>query len=208
MFPSSRGECLALDSRDRLAPLRRQFALEPADANGLIYLDGNSLGPLPRTTPARVQQVLEAEWGRGLIRSWNTAGWITLSRRIADKIAPLIGAGPDEVVVADSTSVNLYKVLWAATTITGLDAPARRTILTERTNFPTDVYIADTIARDRGLVVELADGDDVAAALSDKTALVMLTHVSYRTGRMHDMLEVTRAAHRSGALVVWDLAHS
>ena len=140
--------------------------------------------------------------------SWNNAGWVTLSQRIGDKIARLVGVGTGELVVADSTSVNLYKALSAAMTIAAADAPARRTILSERSNFPTDLYIADTIARERGFRVRLVDADDLAAAFGGDTAVVMLTHVNYRTGRMHEMLEITRAAHGSGALVIWDLAHS
>ena len=208
MSEPTRDACLALDRDDVLAPLRAQFALDAADAGGLVYLDGNSLGPLPRAAAARVRQVVEAEWGDGLIRSWNDAGWITLSQRIADKIARLVGAGPGEVVVADSTSVNLYKVLSAAAQIVAADAPSRRVVLSDRTNFPTDLYIADTLSRQHGFELRLVDADDVAAAMADDTAVVLLTHVDYRTGRMHDMPAVTRAAHAAGALVVWDLAHS
>src|SRR6478609_6187039 len=135
MSEPTRDACLALDRDDVLAPLRAQFALDAADASGLVYLDGNSLGPLPRAAAARVRHVVDAEWGEGLIRSWNDAGWITLSPRIADKIARLVGAGAGEIVVADSTSVNVYKALAAAMTIATADAPARRTILSERTNF-------------------------------------------------------------------------
>ena len=199
----------ALDAADPLASLRAHFDLDAADARGEIYLDGNSLGPLPRATSARVQQVLHDEWGAGLIRSWNTAGWITLSQRLGDAIAPLVGAGPGELVVADSTSVNLYKALVSAMALATADAPStRRTILSERTNFPTDLYIADTAARERGFTLRLTDADDLPAAIDATTAIVLLTHVNYRTGRMHDMAAVTRAVHAAGALVVWDLAHS
>jgi kynureninase len=204
----TRDACLALDRDDVLAPLRTQFALDAADAGGLVYLDGNSLGPLPRAAIARVRQVVDAEWGAGLIRSWNDAGWITLSQRIAGKIARLLGAGPGELVVADSTSVNLYKVLSAAAWIAAAETPSRRVVLSDRTNFPTDLYVADTLARQHGLDLRLVDADDVAAAIADDTAVVLLTHVDYRTGRMHDMPAVTRAAHAAGALVIWDLAHS
>ncbi len=206
----TREDCAALDRVDPLAPLRGLFALDHADAAGELYLDGNSLGPLPRATPARVQQVVQEEWGRGLIRSWNSAGWITLAQHIGDKIARLVGAGPGELVVADSTSVNLYKALAAAMTLTTADTSAapRRTILSERTNFPTDLYIADTAARERGYALRLVEADDLPAAIAADTAVVMLTHVNYRTGRMHDLAAVTRAAHAAGALVLWDLAHS
>jgi kynureninase len=197
-------DCLALDAADRLAPLREHFDLP----DGLIYLDGNSLGVLPRATPARVQQVVREEWGRDLIQSWNTAGWIDLPQRVGDKIARLIGAGAGEVVAADSTSVNLYKVLMAASHIARQDQPARRVIVSERSNFPTDLYIAESLVRELGWTLRLIEPEEVEAALTRDVAVLMLTHVNYRTGRMHDMAAVTRAAHAAGALVVWDLAHS
>ena len=208
MSEPTRDACLALDRGDVLAPLRARFALDAADAAGLVYLDGNSLGPLPRAAAARVRQVVEVEWGDGLIRSWNDAGWITLPERIAGKIARLVGATPGELVVADSTSVNLYKVLSAAAQMVAADAPSRRVVLSDRTNFPTDLYVADTLARQHGFELRLVDAVDVVPAMTGDTAIVLLTHVDYRTGRMHDMPAVTRAAHAAGALVVWDLAHS
>jgi len=204
----TRDECLALDAADKLAPLRALFSLSRADAEGVIYLDGNSLGALPAATPARVAAVVEEEWGGGLIRSWNTAGWIDLGRRIGNKIAPLVGAQAGEVVIADSTSVNLYKILSAAIAIAKDRAGTGNRILSERTNFPTDLYIADTLARANGFELLLADADEIPALLDERIAIVMLTHVNYRTGRMHRMADVTRAAHHAGALVVWDLAHS
>ena len=210
---TSRAECLARDGADPLAPLRDQFALERVDERGLIYLDGNSLGVLPKKTAARVREVVETEWGAGLIKSWNLAGWITLSRRIGAKIAPLIGAAADEVVVADSTSLNLYKILSAAIArIRGSDpqplSRARPAIVSERTNFPSDLYIADSLARAHGFELVLIDADDIAAHLEARPAILMLTHVNYRTGRMYRMAEITRAAHDAGAIVIWDLAHS
>jgi kynureninase len=217
----SRDSCTARDAADALAPLRSLFALERVDAEGVIYLDGNSLGVLPAVTPARIREVAEIEWGQGLIRSWNTAGWITLSQRIADKIARLVGAGSGEVVVADSTSVNLHKVLSSAIAIcmwsrdpspgvrsAGSKDPAPRVVLSERTNFPTDLYIADTVAKQHGFELVLMDDVDVASHLDERVAIVMLTHVNYRTGYMHDMAAVTRAAHEAGAIMIWDLAHS
>jgi len=204
----SRDDCLALDAGDPLAPLRRLFALERVDAQGIIYLDGNSLGVLPRATAARVQHVVEDEWGAGLITSWNTAGWITLSQRIGDKIAQLVGAGRGELIVADSTSLNLYKVLSAAIAMAKADAPGRRRIISERTNFPTDLYIADTVAREHGFELVLVDESEIGAHLDDRAAVLMLTHVNYRTGHMHSMSGVTRAAHDAGAIMLWDLAHS
>lgn len=214
---TTRNECLARDAADSLAALRTQFALAGADARGLIYLDGNSLGALPAATAARVAAVVEDEWGVGLIRSWNTAprpggsrsgpaGWLHLAQAIGDKIATLIGANPGEVIVADSTSIDLHKVLSAA--IARSLESGRRRILSEGTNFPTDLYIADTLARAHGFEIVLADADDLPAMLDNRVAILMLTHVNYRTGRMHRMAEVTKAAHDAGALVVWDLAHS
>jgi kynureninase len=202
--PITRQQALALDRDDPLAPLRGQFALP----DGLIYLDGNSLGVLPRTTAARVQAVVTQEWGQDLIRSWNSAGWIDLPQHVGDKIARLVGACPGELVVADSTSVNLFKVLSAALTITQADAPGRRVILSERSNFPTDLYIAEALARERGFELVLAEPDDLPALLDARTAVLMLTHVNYRTGRLHDMAALTASAHAIGALAIWDLAHS
>jgi kynureninase len=202
---STREHCVARDAADPLAPLRSRFALERVDEQGVIYLDGNSLGVLPRATADRIRDVVEDEWGAGLIRSWNSAGWITLSQRIGDKIARVIGAGAGEVAVADSTSVNLYKVLNAAIAFAG---DGRRRIVSERSNFPTDLYIAGTLARERGCELALVDADEIPSVLDDRVAILLLTHVNYRTGRMHAMPETTRAAHDAGALMVWDLAHS
>jgi kynureninase len=200
---TTRVDCAKRDLSDSLASLRHLFALERVDAEGLIYLDGNSLGVLPKATADRVRQVVEDEWGVGLIRSWNSAEWITLAQRIAGKIARLIGAGGDDVAVADSTSINLYKVLSAAMAIT-----TRKKILSERANFPTDLYMADTLAREHGFELILVDHSELPEHLTDQLAILMLTHVNYRTGRMHDMADVTRAAHDAGAIVIWDLAHS
>lgn len=201
---ASRADCLALDRADPLAALRAEFVLP----EGVVYLDGNSLGALPRRTAPRLAEVAAREWGDGLIRSWNSAGWIDLSQRIGDKIAALIGAGADEVTVADSTSLNLFKSLSAAVALQRADAPKRRVILSERGNFPTDLYIAESIAASHGLALRLADGARIDEALRDDVAVLMLTHVNYRSGRMHRLAETTRAAHAAGALVVWDLAHS
>jgi kynureninase len=152
--------------------------------------------------------VVHEEWGRDLIRSWNSAGWIHLPGRIGDKIASLIGAGAGEVVVADSTSVNLFKALSAALNLVREQAPQRRRIVSERHNFPTDLYIAESLARERGLELVLVDADEIEAQLDDRLAVLMLTHVNYRTGRIHPMAQLGAAAHAAGALVVWDLAHS
>ena len=188
--------------------LREQFSLPP----GLIYLDGNSLGALPKTTAARVAQVVTEEWGRGLINSWNQAGWFDMPQRLGDRIATLIGAGPGEVVATDSTSINLYKVLSAALLIAKNAHPSRIRILSEASNFPTDLYIAEGLCRAHGGTLELLETEQLAAALAPQAAkdvaVLMLTHVNYRTGAMHDMAALTAAAHRAGVLTVWDLAHS
>ncbi|HEX6164492.1 MAG TPA: kynureninase, partial [Vicinamibacterales bacterium] len=200
----TRDDCLGEDARDPLAPLRDQFALEQIDRDGIIYLDGNSLGVLPKAAITRVKDVVEREWGVGLIRSWNAAGWIDLSQRIGDKIARLIGAGAGEVVVSDSTSVNIFKALHAALAIN----PGRNKILSERINFPTDLYIAETLARDLGLELVLVDRDAITSHLDNQVAILMLTHANYQTGHLHDMRALTSAAQRAGAVTVWDLAHS
>lgn len=200
-----RSDALALDARDPLAPLRALFTLP----DGVIYLDGNSLGALPVAAAGRVQGAIADEWGTGLIRSWNTAGWVTLPERIAAKIARLIGAGAGEVLVGDSTSVNLYKVLASAMAlVTSAGDARRRTIVSERSNFPTDLYIAQSLAAQHGFTLQLVEPDEIAAWLDDRLAILMLTHVNYRTGRMHDMTALTAAAHGCGALAIWDLAHS
>ncbi len=201
---TTRQDLARLDAEDPLAALRELFEIP----EGVIYLDGNSLGVLPKATAARLQQVVLAEWGTGLIRSWNTAGWIDLPQRIGDKIGTLIGAAAGEVVVADSTSVNLYKALSAALMLARADAPERRLIVSERSNFPTDLYIAESLARERGFQLRLVEADEIAAQLNDELAVLMLTHVNYRSGRVHRMVEINVAAHAAGALVVWDLAHS
>ena len=200
----TRTDCLALDAADPLAPLRAQFTLP----EGVIYLDGNSLGVLPESTPARVAQVVQQEWGQGLIRSWNSAGWITLPQRVGDKIARLVGAAPGELVVADSTSVNLFKVLSAALRIAQADAPQRRVIVSERSNFPTDLYIAQSLAAQHGMTLELLAAEDIPARLRDDVAVLMLTQVNYRSGRLWDMAALTAQAHAAGVLALWDLAHS
>ena len=200
----SQQDCRQRDAEDPLRTLRDLFDLPP----GVIYLDGNSLGALPRAVPARVAHVVAQQWGQDLIKSWNSAGWFALPRRVGDRIAPLIGAGGGEVVATDTTSINLYKVLSAALNIAAQDAPGRRTIVSERSNFPTDLYIAEALCRERGCTLRLIEPHEVAASLTPDVAVLMLTHVNYRTGAMHDMAAVTAAAHAAGALVVWDLCHS
>lgn len=198
----SRADCRDLDAADALAPLRELFALP----EGVVYLDGNSLGPMPKAAAVRLARVVEREWGEGLVRSWNAAGWIDLSRSVGDKIARLIGAGPGEVVAADSTSVNLYKALCVALDLAR--GEGRTAILTERRNFPTDLYVADSVARERGVEVRFADTGGPAAAIDVSGAVVLLTQVNYRSGALHAMAQVNRAVHAAGALAVWDLSHS
>lgn len=195
-------DCKRLDAQDPLAALRDLFVLP----EGVIYLDGNSLGVLPKAAPARIAEVVVKEWGEGLIRSWNSASWIDLPQRLGDKLAHLIGAAPSEVVCTDGTSLNLYKVLFAA--LSQMKAGGRKVVLSERSNFPTDLYIAESLCRERGFTLKLIDADELPAALTDEVAVLMLTHVNYRTGAMHDMKALTAAAHAAGALTVWDLAHS
>lgn len=197
-------DCRFLDARDPLRPMRDHFVLP----EGVIYLDGNSLGVLPKTTANRVAEVITREWGQDLIRSWNSAGWFHLPQRLGDKLAPLVGAAPGEVVVTDSTSVNLYKVLSAALSIAAEDTPGKKTIVSERSNFPTDLYIAEGLCRERGYTLQLVEPDGILPALANEAAVLMLTHVNYRTGAMHDMAAITAAAHAAGCLAIWDLAHS
>lgn len=197
-------DCQLRDASDPLRPLRDLFTLP----NGVIYLDGNSLGAMPKAAAARAADVVTREWGQDLIRSWNSAGWFSLPQRLGDRIAKLIGAAPDQTVVTDTTSINLYKVLCAAIAIARQDAPERRTIVSERSNFPTDLYIAEGLCKAQGLNLKLVEPDEIDAALTSDLAVLMLTHVNYRTGAMHNMAAVTAAAHAAGALVVWDLAHS
>lgn len=191
-----------LDQADPLAQYRALFDLP----EGVIYLDGNSLGPLPKATPGRIQQVLHEEWGTQLIKAWTACNWIDLPARIGGKIARLVGAQPDEVLCADSTSVNVFKALSAALALN----PKRRVILSTTDNFPTDLYMAQGLIRqlDKQHELRLVSEDEVSALLTDDVAVLMLTHVNYKTGRMHDMVALTKQAHVCGALVLWDLAHS
>jgi len=197
-------DCIALDANDPLRDLRDAFSI-PAHT---IYLDGNSLGVMPRATPARVADTVAREWGTDLIQSWNKNGWFAMPQQVGDKIARLIGAGPGEVVATDSTSVNLFKVLSAAMNMAAADAPQRKRIVSERSNFPTDLYIAEALCKQHGMELVLVEPEEIAASLTAEVAILMLTHVNYRTGAMHDMAAVTAAAHAAGALTVWDLAHS
>ncbi len=197
-------DCRARDAADPLRALRNLFTIP----EGVIYLDGNSLGVMPAAAPARIAAAVTEEWGTQLIRAWNACGWFDLPQRLGDKLARLVGAQPGELVCTDSTSVNLFKVLSAALKIAAEDAPHRRLVVSERSNFPTDLYIAEGLCRQRGYELALVDAPGQIAALLPDTAVLMLTHVNYRTGAMHDMAAVSAAAHAAGALAVWDLAHS
>ena len=196
--------CQSFDQQDPLRALRDLFAIPPST----IYLDGNSLGVMPKATPARVADVVTREWGTDLIQSWNKNGWFQMPQKVGDKIARLIGANEGEVVATDSTSINLFKVLSAALNIAAEDAPRRKRIVSERSNFPTDLYIAEALCRERGYELVLIEPEAIASSLTADVAVLMLTHVNYRTGAMHDMTAITAAAHAEGILTVWDLAHS
>jgi len=191
----------ALDAADPLRDYRRKFSL-PSD---VIYLDGNSLGALPAATAPRLEEVVRQEWGMGLIRSWNTHDWIGASRRVGDKIATLIGAQPGEVVVADSTSVSIFKLLMAAIAA----RPGRKVILSEAGNFPTDLYVAQGITAFLPQIsVRAVEPGQMQDAIDDDVVAVLLTHVHYKTGDKYDMAAITRRAHDCGALMIWDLCHS
>ena len=189
-----------LDAGDPLAEYRERFDVP----EGVIYLDGNSLGCLPRATPARLEEVVREEWGRDLIRSWNTACWIDLPAKVGGKIAPLIGAKPHEVIVADSVSVNLFKLISAALAM----RPGRKVVLSEPGNFPTDIYMIEGLEKQGLAERRLASRDELNEALDEDVALLLLTHTHYKTGELFDMVALTRAAHEAGALVLWDLSHS
>lgn len=203
MTEFTREDALALDRQDALSSFRDRFQLE----EGLIYLDGNSLGPLPKATVDRVQQAVTVEWGHDLITSWNKHGWMDLPRTLGNKIAPLIGGEQGQVVVGDSTSVNVFKLLAAGLKMN----PGRKVILSDPGNFPTDLYMIQGLREflgDDRVEMRLADETEVVDAVDDDTAVVLLTHVNFRTGRMYDMKAVTEAVQAKGAIMVWDLCHS
>lgn len=185
----------ALDASDPLAGYRDAFDLP----EGLIYMAGNSLGPPPRAAAARLAEVVQAEWGRDLVAGWTRRDWIGAPARVGAKIAPLIGAGPHEVIVADSTSVNLYKLLSAAVKA----RPERRTVLTVEGEFPTDLYVAGAVGQTRQVA-----RDDLVAAIGPDVAVVLLSHAHFRTGEVWDMAAVDAAARAAGAWTLWDLSHS
>ncbi|MFL4905849.1 kynureninase [Streptomyces sp. MMS24-I2-30] len=212
-----------LDAADELAPLRSRFVLDdPGSPDDAVYLDGNSLGALPVHVADRISDVVRRQWGELRIRSWDESGWWTAPERIGDRIAPLVGAAPGQIVVGDSTSVNVFKALVGAVRLVGRAGPvgpvgegrdeirdgARDEILVDATTFPTDGYIAESAARLTGHTLRPVAPAEVPAALSDRTAAVLLNHVDYRTGRLHDLPSLTAAVHAAGAVAVWDLCHS
>jgi kynureninase len=202
MAMTTDADIAALDAADPLAEFRDAFDLP----DGLIYLCGNSLGPPPREAGERLTRVTTGQWGAHLVRGWTEDGWVDLPRRVGDKVARLIGAEPGEVAIADSTSVNLFKLLAAACDL----RPGRTAILSQADNFPTDLYIAQGLAGLSGdrLQLRTVPADAIAAAIDDDTAVVMLSHVDYRSGALLDMAALTAAAHAKGALALWDVAHS
>jgi kynureninase len=198
---TTRDQAEELDRNDPLRALRDEFVLP----DGVIYLDGNSLGALPKSTPDRIAHVIRHEWGERLVRSWNEAGWWVASRRVARRLAPLLGASADEVAVADSTSVNLFKLLIAGLRL----RPDRPVLVAERDAFPSDVYIAGSVAELIGGQLRLIDGpDDLPAALDHRVGVVCLSHVDFRNGAMWPAAQTTALVQRAGALMLWDLCHS
>jgi len=193
-------EAKRLDAEDPLAFSRERFRLP----DGVIYLDGNSLGPLPAATPLALKRTMDQQWGKDLIASWNKHGWIDWPTNVAAKLAPIVGAEQNELLMADSTSVCLFKLLAAATCA----RPERRTILTQKGNFPTDTYVAEGVADMLGLELKAVAADKVRRAINRDTAVLTLTHVDYRSAEIHDMRAINETAHEAGALTVWDLSHS
>ncbi|MEG8276521.1 kynureninase [Streptomyces sp. AHA2] len=189
-----------LDAADELAHKRAAFVLDD-----VVYLDGNSLGALPAVVPGRVEDVVRRQWGELRIRSWEESGWWTAPERIGDRIAPLVGAAPGQIVVGDSTSVNVFKALVGAVRLAG---EGRDEIVVDATTFPTDGYIAESAARMTGCTLRPVPPAEVPGALGGRTAAVLLNHVDYRTGRLHDLPALTAAVHAAGAYAVWDLCHS
>ena len=192
-----------LDAGDELAGLRSRFVLDD-----VVYLDGNSLGALPAAVPGRVEDVVRRQWGSLRIRSWNESGWWTAPERIGDRIAPLVGAGVGQIVVGDSTSVNVFKALVGAVRLSGGPDSGRDEVLVDATTFPTDGYIAGSAARMTGCTLRAVTPAEVPGALGGRTAAVLLNHVDYRSGRLHDLPGLTAAVHAAGAISVWDLCHS
>jgi kynureninase len=201
---TSREACVARDSADPLRGFRDRFII-PED---LIYLDGNSLGPMPRAAAGILNRTIEQEWGHDLIKSWNSAGWFDLPVRLGDRIGALLGAAAGQAVVCDTTSINLYKAIHAAIAL----RPDRDVVIAEEDSFPTDLYIVEGAMKSAGRRMKRrligADGPSIEALLDRDVAVVVLSHVNYRTGALLDMAAITRQVHDAGALVIWDLCHS
>ena len=198
----TRDDFIALDNQDILAPFAEEFQIP----DNMIYFDGNSLGAMPKAAMVRAKEVIEKEWGQNLIKSWNNAGWFNLVEKLGEKMASLIGADKGEVIYADSTGLNVYKLVAAA-----LDMrPDRKIIVMEGSNFPTDNYMVQGLIKqlDKGHEIRFAEDGDILDAIDDDVAVVCLTHVHYKTGHLHDMAEITNKAQACGALAVWDLCHS
>lgn len=202
----SREACLALDASDPLAFTRARFSLP----DGVLYLDGNSLGALPVATAARLQDAVQSEWGSRLIRAWNDADWVNIAQRVGARIAPLLGAQPNEVIAADSTSINLYKLLGGALQLAQQSDPTRKVILSEHGNFPTDLYMVEGLNRLAGdrYTLQLVERHEVANALDPSVAVALITQTDYCTGELHPMAALNRKAKSVGARIVWDLSHS
>ncbi|GII95710.1 kynureninase [Sinosporangium siamense] len=196
----TREECAALDAADPLKHFRDEFALP----DGMIYLTGNSLGAMPKSAPERISAAVNDEWANRLVGGWNSARWYNQPTDLGDGIAPLIGAGPGQVVVGDSTSVVIYKAMAAAARL----RPDRRVIVSDLSNFPTDRYVVEGLVKGLGGGYEIRDIGDLGTALGDDVAAVLLSQVDYRTGARRDMAAVTAQVHAAGAIMVWDLCHS
>ncbi|MFD3453812.1 kynureninase [Streptomyces sp. NPDC058691] len=200
---SPAAKALRLDTADELAKVRDRFVLDD-----VIYLDGNSLGALPAGVRDRIADVISREWGSLRIRSWGESGWWTAPERIGDRVGALIGAAPGQVVVGDSTSVNVFKAVVGAVRMAQQADPGRTEVLVDATTFPTDGYIAESAARMTGCSIRAVDAAGLAAAAGPRTAVALVNHVDYRTGRLNDLRGTTAAVHAAGALVVWDLCHT
>lgn len=199
---TTREECVALDERDELAAIRDEFILDERE----IYLDGNSLGPVSSAVKARVIDVIDDQWGRGLVRSWGQAGWMAQPTRLGDRVAPLIGARPGEVLVADTLTILIAKLVGGALEL----RPDRHVVLTDAANFHSDLYIIEAVCQRAGrpITLKAIDRNNLDAELNDDVALVELTHVDFRTGEALDLKAITAKVHEAGALMLWDFAHS
>jgi kynureninase len=202
--PVTRDACVARDASDPIGGLRDRFIIP----DGVIYLDGNSLGPLPRAAASVLNRTIEREWGQDLIKSWNSAGWFDMPLRLGDRVGALIGAAPGQTVICDTTSINLYKAVHAAMALN----PMRDVVIAEAASFPTDLYIIEGAMQSAGRPMRRrlvgADGPSVEALLDERVAVVVLSQVDYRTGALLDVAAITRLVHDAGALVIWDLCHS